>query len=391
MDKRKRLPDVLSMGVSCTVVLCGALLAGSATGLSETSRPVVAQAIPPAGQAANPNGRQATPPPPPGGQEAAPASAAPPISGIVREKESKETKESKEIKDHPSDWATVVSAFFGMVSAFAWPGALVLFLSILLTRIVRHPEVREIFGTFSSVVRKITVAGVELEIDSAAMQRIREFIGKTVDDLMAKAKLEYDRMAEGFSVDERLSQVIRNALPPILKARQLPEPKNVRATVHVPDILFKDYLYQLINYYPVTAVGGPAGRRFSQRYGMIGQAWRMERSVGTGRAVTASSQLIEHWGMNPNEANDQTHLRPGVICVILRHEGVQVGVLFIDSTDENAFGRNRDAQGPPNVTADEVAQVLQADPLTENLARAVAQVMEPMRLTTRIVDLSRSA
>ena len=81
---------------------------------------------------------------------------------------------------------------------------LILFLWIFLTAVVRHPEIREIFGTFSSVVRKITVAGVELEIDSAAMQRIREFVGKTVDELMAKAKLEYDRMAEGFSVDERL-------------------------------------------------------------------------------------------------------------------------------------------------------------------------------------------
>src|SRR5262249_46237257 len=157
----------------------------------------------------------------------------------------KETKESKEIKDHPSDLAAVVSAFFAMVSAFAWPGALVLSLSMLLTAVVRHPEFRELFGTFSSVVRKIKLAGVELEIDSAAMQRVREFVGKTVVELMAKAKLEYDRMAEGLSVDERLSHVVRYALPVVLRDHRLSEPENVRATIHVADILFKDYLYQL--------------------------------------------------------------------------------------------------------------------------------------------------
>jgi hypothetical protein len=364
------------------IASASAPVAGSGNALSETSRPVVAQEIRSAPREQPPSGStqpQAAPPAPPGG---------PPTSGVVREKETKETKESTEIKDHPSDWAAVVSAFFGMVSAFAWPGALILFLSILLTAIVRHPEFREIFGTFGSVVRKITVAGVGLEIDSAAMQRIREFVGKTVDELMAKAKLEYDRMAEGFSVDERLSQIVRKALPRILTAHQLPEPENVRATVHVPDILFKDYLYQLVSYFPATAAGGPAGRRFSQRYGMIGRAWRMERSVGTGRAVRDPPQLIEFFGMNPNEA--QTHPNPAVICVILRHEGVQVGVLFIDSPVENAFGRNGDAAGPPEATADQVAQALEAAPLTASLARAVAQVMEPMRLTTRIVDLSRN-
>lgn len=264
MNKPKRIPGVLSKGLFGAVALCVTLLAGSGNGLSDASRLVVAQRSPslpqrqppsgstspqaptpqplastaqgvpapaaaapgtqplgpPEAQPATPAGKQpaaltapqdvapaggqATSPDALGGQEAA-ASGTPPTSGIVCVKETKEAQQIKEIKDRPSDWEAVVSAFFGMVSAFAWPGALVLFMLLLRNAVVHHPEFREIFGTFGSVVRKITVAGVDLEIDSAAMQRIREFVGKTVDELMTKARIEYDRMAEGFSVDERLS------------------------------------------------------------------------------------------------------------------------------------------------------------------------------------------
>ena len=192
MDKPKRIPDFLAIGLFCAVAFSATLLAGSGNGRAKpvdrlsrgipsapqgqppsgSTRPQAATpqptapagatqgvpapaaaapgtqplespgaqpaaraggqpaaptapqgAAPAGGQAASPDGRQASPPPPSRGQGAAPTSGTPPTSGVVREKETKETKESKEIKDHPSDWAAVVSAFFGMVSAFAWPGA----------------------------------------------------------------------------------------------------------------------------------------------------------------------------------------------------------------------------------------------------------------------------
>ena len=48
-----------------------------------------------------------------------------------------------------------------------------------------------------------------------------------------------------------------------------------RATVHIPDVLFSDTLYQLLDYWPK---GKGGGRRFSARFGILGLAWRLEES-----------------------------------------------------------------------------------------------------------------
>jgi hypothetical protein len=71
--------------------------------------------------------------------------------------------------------------------------------------------------------------------------------------------------------------------------------KGLRATIHINDVIFPDYLYQLVDYYPGD---GGAHRRFSQRYGIIGRSWRSKTSHGTGaepvavRAVTADAASL---------------------------------------------------------------------------------------------------
>ena len=369
MDERNRTPEVLSAGLCCAVVLCATLLAGSSHGLSETARPVLAQntspnpqspallgptqpsaaapaASPPAGttqgapasapigQPAPATGGQAAPPA--GAQVASPteaqtAAAVPSTpSGVVREKETKETKESKEIKDHPSD-------LVGVLGAVAWPSAIVLLLIIVLIAVWLSRTIQQLFGIAISAVQKIEIAGVKLEIDTAVVDKVKKFLGGSLGKLMKEAKVQYDKMASQLLVEERLAEVVRVGLREILAQRGFATwPDDLRATIHVPDIVFKDYMYQLVDYYPNAYRERTAGRRLSQRFGIVGRAWRLQQSMGRGRAVSgpdASNQLIMYWGMQPDQADDRSHHRPATLCVMLidaQDNNTRVGLLYID-------------------------------------------------------------
>ena len=127
----------------------------------------------------------------------------------------------------------------------------------------------------------------------------------------------------------------------------------------MPDIVFKDYVYQLVDYYPNANRATTAGRRLSQRFGIVGRAWRLRQSMGRGIAVSdvdGSNQLIMYWGMQRDEADDQTHLRPANLCVMLidpEDNDNRVGLLYVDSTVPNAFGINPPL--PPAAAAVEAA------------------------------------
>jgi hypothetical protein len=404
MSKRKCMPNILLMFVLCVIALCATARAIAARDLSTSARPLLAQSTPtnpqqftqpsgassqpivpnastpiapsppPAAQSAIPGGGQAVAPA--GGQSPAPAvsqgatpaqstSAAP---GPVREKETKETKETKEIKDRPSD-----SVEF--MSAVAWPGAILLIIVFALILLGWNRAIQQLFGIATSVIQKIEIAGVKLEIDTSAVDEVKKFIGGSLRKLVEKAAAQYEKTVSSASVEDRLSQVVREGLQEILTRHNLnARPNAVRATIHVPDIVFKDYMYQLVNYYPRSASRSKTvGRRLSQRFGIVGRAWRSRQSIGRGKAISgpeASDQLISSWGMQQDEADDQSHLlRPANLCVMLidaQDFDSRVGLLYVDSTDANAFGINPSLLASIPVREAAVAAALQA-------AKAVAQ------------------
>lgn len=114
--------------------------------------------------------------------------------------------------------------------------------------------------------------------------------------------------------------------------------KDFRCTVHIEDVLFKDTLYQLLEYFP--APGGPAGRRFSVRFGMMGLAWRTKTHQGHGdAAATKHEDLVRYWGMTEDEARRRSRQRASYLCVMLETAtGDPTGILFMDADEKYAFG-----------------------------------------------------
>lgn len=107
--------------------------------------------------------------------------------------------------------------------------------------------------------------------------------------------------------------------------------------------------------------------------------------MGRGKAISgpdASDQLISFWGMQQDEADDQSHLlRPANLCVILidtLDNDNRVGLLYVDSTEADAFGVNPPQLAPASVReAVAVAALQAAEALAQVAAEAAAQHSDP--------------
>jgi hypothetical protein len=259
-----------------------------------------------------------------------------------------------------------------LVGKIAWPLALLFALAM----IGWNSRLRRIFGTGTRLVRKVSAGGIEMEISAEAVDEIRDKLRASFRELVGSARDEFERMADLQDLDRHLEAVVEGALLPKVTGTR---PGGLRATVHVRDIVFRDYLYQLVAYYPL---GGGAHRRFSQRYGIIGRSWRSGKSHGTGDAFGArasSETLIEEWGMTRDETHGVLNSRPSCLSVLLRVDSVPVGILYIDSTARDAFGDTKAAQ--------ELVDSLETHPLVVKLAASVERTLTPLRVGGPNLDL----
>ncbi|MGY4501623.1 hypothetical protein ACVWYH_005554 [Bradyrhizobium sp. GM24.11] len=256
-------------------------------------------------------------------------------------------------KDNPPWWSQ-------LIERVVWPLTLLLSLAF----IAYNARLGRIFGFGTHLVKKVAAGGVEIEINSETVERVQRQLHGTFDELVTDAADEYERMAE----IQDIQTLLKNAIVANIPDR----PEGLRATIHVNDVIFPDYLYQLVDYYPV---GGGAHRRFSQRYGIIGRSWRSKTSHGTGDAFAGAGgsvqALVENWGMTEDEAHGQVNARPACLSVIVRHQSIPVGVLFIDSKQKDAFGSDAVALA--------MAKTIENSPPVVLLGEALAKTLAPLR------------
>jgi hypothetical protein len=262
-------------------------------------------------------------------------------------------------------WAT-------FVGEIAWPVGLLLALILTLT----IDRLRRFFGAGFKMVRSIKAGGVEMEISVEAADAVRKELRRSFGELIEDARVEYERMADVQNLDRLLASVVEDEI--IAKVSGLSR-SDVRATLHVRDIVFKEFLYQLVNYYPK---GGGAHRRFSQRFGIIGRSWRSGKSHGTGNAfgnTESEEALVELWGMTRSETHGVLQNKLSCLSVVLRAGGTESGILYLDSSKEDAFGNDAAAQT--------FARSLETQRSVVALAKAVERAMTPLRAAGPNLDL----
>jgi hypothetical protein len=333
--------------------------------------------------------QQAAPPPVPQQQGAKiPAQLVPqlpPVVPAVCKLEVKAANDNKETCERPNKWV-------GIVSALAWPVSVIVLMGILLLSLMLSRAVRSFLGVAVSSVKNIEISGVKLDVDPAAVQKDKQDLKEAVQKLINQADRQYIVFAAPFRLKDLLGSFFK-ALQQTLRDKGFNEsPDGLRVTIHVPDIVFEDFFYQLSDYYPKSDPRKSAGRRLSQRAGIIGRSWRLRKSMGRGIAVTGETQLITDWAMQPDEAVQRGHWRPATLCVMLFDKDSQmpVGLLYIDSTLPNAFGTNEvDPAMPTRPTADAVAGLLEGLDATKQLGEAVSAVMKAaLTLTGDPLDLT---
>lgn len=265
------------------------------------------------------------------------------------------------------------------MAALAWP------LIVLVLALMFYRPLRVLLSGIPRWVKSIKGAGIEIELNKEAVKELRSHFNQAFSELITDAHEEYKQAIEIYRVDEKLQRIITEEVPRLLGGSLKPGTE-VRGTVYVPDIVFKDYLYQVTNYWPITA-GAKAGRRFSQRYGIIGRCWRLRESIGKGEVMSSSlgeaaikHALLSEWGMISSEAL-VTRAKPAYLCVILQNADGHHGLLYIDSPLKDAFG--------DDIAAQSVANALESAPMLGELTSLVSKALHPLREVGLFLEIAQ--
>lgn len=160
---------------------------------------------------------------------------------------------------------------------------------------------------------------------------------QAIETYRKQVKRQFDTLVEINDIRVKLEAVLDNVRPVIEKRNTIPD---LRCTIHVPDILFAETLYQLLDYFPR---GGGRGRTFSTRFGIIGRCWRSRESQIGGTIPTDSQDLIRNWGMTREQALASGQGRQSFAAIPLCDEsGTQVAIFYLDSAERNAFTDDTD-------------------------------------------------
>jgi hypothetical protein len=227
-------------------------------------------------------------------------------------------------KEETPYWHTLLEVFLKWL--FGWPGLILILLLVLLFSEKGSRQLKSILDR----VHSFKVFDTEVVLNRQGGEEVEEGLAK----LRNKVVKIFDKFVLSHGINEKHKKLITNYVRPLLTNFDNLE---IRSTIHVQDVIFADGLYQLIDYFPVQGTGH--GRVFSSRSGIIGKAWRLRKSQYAPRVPADQDKLILEWGMTPEQALDAGHGRKSFGCVILESLDERLGILYLDSPQENAFGQ----------------------------------------------------
>jgi hypothetical protein len=242
-----------------------------------------------------------------------------PVINIAAEPESGEKSSSSSEKTFPS-------IFWSWL--FGWQGFTFFFLMLFL---LLPNRLRVLLSPFDS----FKLFGAEFVLNRIGGEKVEERIAK----LQQKEKEKFDNSIALKQATPKFQKLVDDYMRPRLSQF---ESLQIRATIHVQDLLFEDALYQLLDYYPSQRFG--RGRSFSSRSGMIGKAWRLGESQYAEVVPVDQERLILDWGMTRAEADRAGLGRKSFGCVVLRGADEKLGLVYFDSPFPKAFGNDKDDQ-----------------------------------------------
>lgn len=254
----------------------------------------------------------------------------------------------------------------------SWPSVFLIIFAFL----VFSKKVRKAFIELLKPFQKIKVGSAELVLNKEESAKISKSIKNTFTGYREQVNSEYDLFVERYNISIKLEAVVEEMknYPNVFKKGI----KNLRCTIHMPDILFDNTLYQLLDYYP----GGQGkGRIKSVRFGIIGKAWRLGKPITQGQVSTNSEDLIKDWGMTRNEATIAGVSRQSLSCVMLRDKStLPVGIFYMDAEEKDAFAIN-------GLKSEELHKLISSICIEKKLTETLAKLSEELRGRAPLIQI----
>jgi|SRR5271157_3735891 len=211
---------------------------------------------------------------------------------------------------------------------FSWPSIVFVILFVILFTPSGGRRFSELFSQFQSV----KLFGAEF----APLPDVKASTEEGILEYRKKVQQQYDAQVREQALRQILNRVVEEVQKEVQsEPRGFRFPADTRYTVHVPDILFAETLYQLLDYFPS---GGGRGRAWSVRFGLIGRSWRLNESITQGEVPTQDRALIADWGMTKEEARRAGQGRQSFSSTVLQTaNGIYVGIFYMDSKQPHAF------------------------------------------------------
>lgn len=251
--------------------------------------------------------------------------------------------------------------FVELVGKAAWPMLVAILAAIVLVWLRGSPAARRFFVKLAERITSIKgPGGFELSLKPEDAAKAKSDLESQFAEYRVEIRKRFDAINHQRNVLRLRDCIVEDVLMPLRRAKEV----DLRCTIYIPDIVFADALYCLADYYPS---GAAAGGVYSIRFGIIGRQWRLRESRYERIVPTDEQTLMGFWGMTRAQANAKSRDQ-SFLVVMLEHESVEQGLLFVSSEKPCPFGEDE-------LMWEQVA----ADAYTRELARQIALVNGDMR------------
>ncbi len=250
-------------------------------------------------------------------------------------------KKSKDNEDKLND-----SDYTKIFDALAWPVVVLIVLIVLIILFSSDTAASKLSNIFKPF-KSVKLFAAEFVLSEEAKSSTEGILTK----YKKQVKEQFDKWIQRKNLTFSFHAVIQEDIHEFFAVHNI-DKSSFRFTIHVPDLLVENTLYQLLDYYPK---GKGAGRVKSIRFGIIGKAWRLQQSQVNANVSTDETNLITDWGMTKKEVEESGAGSRNIshAAIILKDKSIPLGVFYIDAPLSNAFN------DPRNYNSDVSKQLIQ--------------------------------
>lgn len=213
--------------------------------------------------------------------------------------------------------------------AFNWP---IIFIYLIISLVYYRLELAKLVGLFGNV-KSVNLFGNGIEFG----ENVKIESELSIKKYRSRINDAYNYQIQKEQLNDKLRYLVEDVKEYLCTVgTATPDELKLRCTIHIQDLLIQESLYQLLDYYPKS--NGGAGRIKSIRFGIIGLAWRTEKTQIRGNVDNSQNQLIKDWGLDMTESTSNSDLKSFSAIILKSNDGIRLGVVYLDSNQPNLFG-----------------------------------------------------